>query len=141
MDFAEEHEKPGLCICLTQKAAFHLRSYEIGEKLPPEKCRPTLEDINKAKSCLDSVPLDMLPNKNNYYVAEYYLTLSDFHLWQDDYCKATEFAKKAKQQFVQGNITNKRSCIPDKRIMLLKRLEDQKKADKELHQILEAFST
>lgn len=141
MDFAEEHEKPGLCICLTQKAAFHLRSYEIGEKLPPEKCRPTLEDMNKAKSCLDSVPLDVLPNKNNYYVAEYYLTLSDFHLWQDDYCKATEFAKKAKQQFVQGNITNERSCIPDKRIMLLKRLEDQKKADKELHQILEAFST
>ena len=141
MDFAEEHEKPGLCICLTRKAGFHLRSYEIGEKLPPEKCRPTLEDMNKAKSCLDSVPLDVLPNKNNYYVAEYYLTLSDFHLWQDDYCKATEFAKKAKQQFVQGNITNERSCIPDKRIMLLKRLEDQKKADKELHQILEAFST
>ena len=55
--------------------------------------------MHKAKSCLDSVPLDVLPNKNNYYVAEYYLTLSDFHLWQDDYCKATEFAKEAKQQF------------------------------------------
>ena len=43
MDFAEEHEKPGLCICLTQKAAFHLRSYKIDKKLPPEECRPTLE--------------------------------------------------------------------------------------------------
>ena len=139
MDFAEEHEKPGLCICLTRKAAFHLRSYEIDEKLQPAECRPTTEDMQKAKSCLDSVPLDVLPNKNNYYVAEYYLTLSDFHLWQADYPKAKEFAKKAKQQFIQGNITNERSCIPDKRIMLLKRLEDQRKGDTELYKILERF--
>ena len=117
MDFAEEHVKPGLCTCLTRKAAFHLRSYKISEKLPPEECRPSLEDMHKAKSCLDSVPLNVLPNKNNYYVAEYYLTLSDFHLWQDDYLKAMEFAKKAKQQYVQGNITNERSCILDKRLM------------------------
>ena len=74
--------------------------------------------------------------KNNYFVPEYYLTLSDFHLWQDDYPKAMEFAKEAKQQFVQVNIANERSCIPNKWLMLLKRLEDQKKADKELHQIL-----
>ena len=118
-----------------------MRSYEIGEKLPSEEFRPTLEDMHKAKSCLDSVPLDVLPNKNNYYVAEYYLTLSDFHLWQDDYSKATEFVKEAKKQFVQGSITNERSYIPDKRLMLLKRLEDQRKGDTELHQILEMFST
>ena len=141
MDFAEVHEKPGLCICLTRKAAFHLRSYKIDKKLPPEECRPTLEDMRKAKSCLDSVPLDVLQTKNNYYVAEYYLTLSDFHLWQANYPKAMEFATEAKKQFVQGNITNERSCIPDKRLMLLKRLEDQRKGDTELYKILEMFST
>ena len=59
MDFAEEHVKPGLCTCLTRKATFHLRSYKISEKLPPEECRPSLEDMHKAKSCLDSVPLIM----------------------------------------------------------------------------------
>ena len=115
--------------------------YEIDEKLQPEECRPTPEDMQKAKSCLDSVPIDELPNKNNYYVAEYYLTLSDFHLWQANYPKAMEFAKEAKQQFIQGNITNERSCIPDKRLMLLKTLEDQRKGDTELYKILERFST
>lgn len=42
---------------------------------------------------------------------------------------------KAKEHFVQGEITNDRSCIPNKRLKLLKRLENQKIEDTELHKI------
>jgi len=136
MDFAEEHERPGICICLTRKAAFYLRSYEIDENLPPKEHRPSPEDIRKAKLCLDRVPLDVLPSKSNYYVAEYYLTLSDLHLWKGDYLKARKFAVQAKQHFVQGKITNERACVPNKRLRLLKRLEMEAT---ELHKILERF--
>lgn len=97
MIFFEEHEEPAICICLTRKAAFHLRSYEIDEDTPPEECRPSPEDLHKAMLCLTSVPLDVLPSKSNYYIAEYYLTLSDLYLWKTDYPKATKICYESKR--------------------------------------------
>lgn len=90
------------------------------------------EDIHKGKLCLDRVPLDVLPSKSKYYVAEYYLTLSDLHMCKGDYLKARKFAVQSKQLFVESKITNERACVPNKWLRLLKRPEME---DTELHKI------
>ena len=55
-----------------------------------------------------------------------YLALSDLHLWRQEYSEAIVNVRNAKQQFLQGKITNDKSCIPDQRLKLLEKLEAYK---------------
>lgn len=124
--YLQEYEKPAICNFLTSKAAFHLRSAQIMDDLPTKESRPTEEDLQKAEACLKGVPLELFPSQVNYYKAEYYLAMSDLHLWKQEYRKAMVNARNAKQQFLEGKITNEKSCIPDRRLNLLERLEIQR---------------
>ena len=125
-NYIEEYEKPALCLFLTCKAEFHLRSSQIMDDLPSRESRPTEVDLQKAEACLKGEPLEVCPSQVNYYKAQYYLTLSDLHLWRQEYPEAMVNARNAKQQFLQGKITNDKSCIPDQRLKLLERLEAQR---------------
>lgn len=137
VQYFKEYEEPALCVYLTRKASFHLRSSGITYKLPPRRCWPTQEDLRKAEMCLNSVPFKSLPNRVNYYVAEYYCCRSDLYLWRQQYKKAIKYAQKAKDKYSKGNITNSNSLVPEQRIRLLKRLQkEQCQEDKALEAIL-----
>ena len=125
-NYMEEYEKPAICMFLICKAEFHLRSSQIMGDLPPEDRRPTEDDLQKAEACLKGVQMEIFPTQVNYYKAQYYLALSDLHLWRQEYSEAIVNVRNAKQQFLQGKITNDKSCIPDQRLKLLEKLEAYK---------------
>ncbi len=136
--YFEDYEELVKCRFLACKAAFHLRSSDISHQLPPPQCRPSLEDIRKAKTCLDSVPLESLPSKPNYYAADYYCRLSDLYLWKQEYEQAMKNAQLAAQQYAEGHITNYVSHVPVQRMQLLQRLQEQQnQGDLALNTILD----
>ncbi len=140
-DYLEEYEQPAICLFLTRKARFHLRSSDISDELPPLQCEPNSEDIRKAEACLKRVPLTTLPGEVNFYAAEYDLTRSDLYLWKHQYQKAIECAEEAKQKFIKGNITGRLSCVPKQRIKLLKELQKQdSQGDAAVNAILDTYN-
>ena len=58
------------------------------DDLPPKDSRPMEDDLQKAEACLKGVPLKIFPSQVNYYKAQYYLALSDLHLWRQQYPEA-----------------------------------------------------
>ena len=91
-EFMEEYDKYHLYLLFTEKAKLHLRSVLITDELPSEEYCPSEDDLKKAESCLNGASLheNKLPEQANNYKGNYYLTLSDLHLWKDEYLKAME---------------------------------------------------
>ena len=100
----EEYEKYRLYLYSTEKAKLHLRSVLITDKLPSKKYHPSEDDLKKAESCLKGATLhdNKLPEQANNYKGNYYLTLSDLHLWKERYFEAMEYAEQAKELFMRG---------------------------------------
>ena len=125
----EEYEKYRLYLLFTEKAKLHLRSVLITDELPSEEYHPSEDDLKKAESCLNGASLheNKLPDQANNYKGNYYLTLSDLHLWKEGYLKAIEYAEQAKEHFMQGPKVNLYIERTQKRLKLLneKQLEDE----------------
>ena len=128
-EFMEEYEKYHLYLYFTEKAKLHLRSVLITDKLPSEEYHPSQDDQKKAESCLNGASLheNKLPEQANNYKGNYYLTLSDLHLWKDEYPKAMEYAELARELFMHGPKVNLYIERTQKRLKLLneKQLEDE----------------
>ena len=128
-DLMEEYEKYRLYLYFTEKAKLHLRSVLITDELPSEEYHPNEDDLKKAESCLNGASLheSKLPEQANNYKGNYYLTLSDLHLWKDEYPKAMEYAEQAKELFMRGPKVNLYIERTQKRLKLLKekQLEDE----------------
>ena len=99
--YMEDYEILVVCNFFTMKARFHLRSDLITDKLPPEKCQPSPDDLKKAEECLNRVSLDILRNLSNYYTVRYYCTLSDLHIWKQQYNMAVDYLEKARELHYQ----------------------------------------
>ena len=125
----EEYEKYCLYIYFTEKAKLHLRSVLLTDELPSEEYHPSKDDLKKAESCLKSASLheNKLPEQANNYKGNYYLTLSDLHLWKEEYLKAVEYAEQAQEHFNNGPKVNLYIERTQKRLKLLKekQLEDE----------------
>ena len=104
----EEYEKYRLYLLFTEKAKLHLRSVLITDELPSEEYYPSQDDLKKAELCLDGASQheSKLPDQANNYKGNYYLTLSDLHLWKEEYLKAIEYAEQAKDHFNNGPKVN-----------------------------------
>ena len=128
-DLMEEYEKYRLYLYFTEKAKLHLRSVLITDELPSEEYHPSEDDLKKAESCLNGASLheNKLPDQANNYKGNYYLTLSDLHLWKEGYLKAMECAEQAKQLFMREPMFNLYIERTQKRLKLLKekQLEDE----------------
>ena len=128
-EFMEEYEKHRLYLLFTEKAKLHLRSVLITDELPSEEYHPSEDDLKKAELCLNGASLheNKLPDQANNYKGNYYLTLSDLHLWKEGYLKAIEYAEQAKELFTHGLKVNLYIERTQKRLHLLKekQLEDE----------------
>ena len=111
----EEYEKPVVCSFLAVKASFHLRSDMIADKLSPK------DDLRKAEECLNSVPLDTMPNRINFYAARYYHTLYDLHVWKQQYPKAMHYLQKAIKLYTETKLLR---CSVTQQLKLLERLTE-----------------
>jgi len=126
-EFMEEYEKYRVYLLFTEKAKLHLRSVLITDELPSEEYRPREDDLKKAELCLKNAPLHekKLPDQANNYKGNYYLTLSDLHLWKKEYPKAMEYAKQAKEFFTCGPKVNLYIERAEKRLKLLKEKQQE----------------
>ena len=126
--YMEEYEKYRLYLFATEKAKFHLRSVLITDELPPQEYWPSVDDLKKANLCLEKAALheSKLPDQANEYKGNYYLALSDLHLWKQQYPKATEYAKMAKHLFTGGvKVTWLSINRPEERLkLLMKNMQD-----------------
>ena len=95
--YMEDYKVYDICNFFIMKARFHLRTDLITDKLPPEEYWPSPEDLLKAEECLNSAPLDKMPSQDNYYTVRYYCTLSDFHIWKQQYHEAMDNLEKARE--------------------------------------------
>ena len=127
-EFIEEYEKHHLYLFLTEKAKLHLRSVLITDELPSQEYWPSQDDIKKAELCLETAlpHKNKLPDQANEYEENYYLALSDLHLWKQQYSKAIDYVKSAKDLFIGGL---KVTCLsinrPERRLkLLLKNLQE-----------------
>ena len=137
----KDYEYQSLCMVLTAKAEFHLRSIYIRENLPAENLKPTQEDIHKAEISLKRIIPELLPGEANVYRAHYYLVHSDLCLWKEKYTEAITWAKKAEDQFKLGKVTSTNALRPQNRLKLLKKLQTWKKEEeKEVDDILKKYS-
>lgn len=137
----KDYEYQSLCMVLTAKAEFHLRSIYVRENLPAENLKPTPEDIHKAEICLKRIIPELLPGEANVYRAHYYLVHSDLCLWKEKYTEAITWAKKAEDQFKLGKVTSTNAMRPQNRLKLLKKLQTWKKEEeKEVDDILKKYS-
>ena len=99
----------------------------ITDELSSEEYRPREDDLKKAELCLKNAPLHekKLPDQANNYKGNYYLTLSDLHLWKKEYPKAMEYAKQAKEFFTCGPKVNLYIERAEKRLKLLKEKQQE----------------
>ena len=106
-----------------------MRSVLITDELPSEEYYPSQDDLREAELCLKSASLHekKLPEQANNYKGNYCLTLSDLHLWKEEYLKAIEYAEQAKEHFNNGPKVNLYIERTQKRLKLLKekQLEDE----------------
>ena len=122
----EEYEQPVICSFLAMKASFHLRSGLITDRLPPKEYWPSPEDLRKAEECLESVSLDTMPNKINFYAVRYCHTLCDLHVWKRQYPKAMLYLEEARKLYAQTKLL--RDSV-NQRHKLLERLTEGDKID------------
>ena len=121
-EWMEEYEKYRLYLLFTEKAKLHLRSVLITDELPSEEYYPSHDDLKKAELCLNGASQheSKLPEQANNYKGNYCLTLSDLHLWKEEYLKAIECAEQAKEHFNNGPKVNLYIERTQKRLKLLK---------------------
>lgn len=133
-EFMEEYEKYRLYLYFTEKAKLHLRSVLITDELPSEEYHPSEDDLKQAESCLNGAVLyeNELPEQANNYKGNYYLTLSDLHLWKEEYSEAMEYAEQAKELFMRGPKVNLYIERTQKRLKLLKGKQFEDEAFKNL---------
>ena len=140
--FMGEYEKHHLFLFFTEKAKVHLRSVLITDELPAEKYWPTKEDLQKAESCLHQTVVSKkkyeMPGKSNAE-GNYYLTLSDLHLWKNQYPKAMEYAEQAKQNFIRGPKFSHYIARVEKRLKLLQKKQQEKQQEEEEYNKLESL--
>ena len=120
--FMEEYEKYHLYLFLTEKTKLHLRSVLVKDELPSQEYWPSPHDLKKAELCLEGAfsHKNKLPDQANDYEGNYYLALSDLHLWKQQYLKAIEYAKMAKHLFAGGvKVTWLSINRPEERLKLL----------------------
>ena len=123
----EEYEQPVICNFFAMKAAFHLRSDLITDKLPPEEHRPSADDLRKAEDCLKRVSLDIMPSESNSYAARYYRTLCDLHVWKQEYPEAMCYLEKARELYDQMKVKRNNALHQvDQRLKLLGANRDEK---------------
>lgn len=130
--FMTDYEKQYLLLFLTEKAKFHLRTPLISDKLPPEEYWPKEHDLKKAKECLDGLSHDMLPNEVSLYAVNYYSAHCDLCMWNEEYCEAVEYVKKAKEFFAHERRATYIVRTFNKHLKLLEE-------SKELAEILDEF--
>lgn len=94
----EEYEKPVVCSFLAVKGSFHLRSDMIADELSPK------DDLRKVEERLNSLPLDTMPNRINFYAARYYHTLYDLHVWKRQYPKTMHYLQKAIKLYTETKL-------------------------------------
>ena len=99
--YMEDYEVLFVCNFFTMKARFHLRSDLITDELPPEECQPSPDDLKKAEECLNRASQDILPSLSNYYTIRYYCTLSDLHIWKQQYNEAVDYLEEARELHYQ----------------------------------------
>ena len=135
--YMEEYEIPVVCNFFTMKGSFHLRSDLITDKLPPEEYWPSCEDLLKAEECLNSAPLDKMPSQDNYYTVRYYCTLSDFHIWKQQYHKAVDYLEKARELHDRIKLNPVMHYVM--RLKLIDRLKEDDKIDEILREFTDMF--
>ena len=119
----EDYEKPAICNFFVMKASFHLRSSMITDKLPPEDCRPSPDDLEKAEDCLSKTPHDTM---QGIYTARYYFAHCDLYIWKQQYYKAMHYLEEARK--IIHEMKSKRNAElrrVDQRLKLLKRLKGE----------------
>ena len=132
----EEYEKPVVCNFFTMKASFHLRSDLITYKLPPEEYWPTTDDLRKAEECLKSVHVSP-ENQISHYKIRYCCTLSDWHIWKQQYSEAKHYLEEARKLYDQMKSHRIEALFrADQRLMLVEKLTEEKKID----EILKTYS-
>ena len=128
VEYMEEYEKYRIFLFFTEKAKLHLRSVLITDKLPPEEYWPSQEDLKKADLCLHQTVVSKdryeMPEKSNFE-GNYYLTLSDLHLWKGQYRKAMEYAVLAKQHFIHGPWVSLYIDRAEKRLKLIQEKQQE----------------
>ena len=116
----EEYEQPVICNFFAMKAAFHLRSDLITDKLPPKEYWPSPDDLRKAEECLSSVSLDIMPSQSNSYTARYYRTLCDLYIWKQEYSEAMHYLEKGRELYDQMKVKRNNALHRvDQRLKLL----------------------
>ena len=104
-----------------------MRSDLITDKLPPEEYWPSPDDLRKAEDCLKSGSPEC---QLNLFLAQYYCTLSDWHIWKHQYSEATPYLEKARELYEhvkpRRNIELHRA---NQRLMLIINLKEEKKID------------
>ena len=128
IEFMEEYEKYRMFSFFTEKAKLHLRSVLITDKLPPKEYWPSEEDLEKADLCLHQTVVSKkkykMPEKSNFE-GNYYLTLSDLHLWKEQYHEAMKYAKLAKQHFIHEPWVSLYKDRAEKRLKLLQEKQQE----------------
>ena len=113
--YMEECEKPVVCSFLAVKGSFHLRSDMIADELSPK------DDLRKGEECLNSVPLDTMPNRIHFCAARYYHTLYDLHVWKQQYPKTMHYLQKAIKLYTEMKLLR---WSVTQRLKLLERLTE-----------------
>jgi len=110
----------------------------ITDEFPSEEYHPSEDDLKKAELCLKGAVLyeNKLPEQANNYKGNYYLTLSDLHLWREGYSEAMEYAEQAKELFMRGPKVNLYIERTQKRLKLLKGKQFEDEAFKTLFEEL-----
>ena len=119
----QDYKKPAICNFFVMKASFHLRSSTITDKLPPEDCRPSPDDLEKAEDCLSKTPPDTM---QGIYTARYYFAHCDLYIWKQEYYKGMCYLEKARK--IIHEMKSKRNAEMrrvDQRLKLLKRLKGE----------------
>ena len=132
----EDYEKPVICNFFTMKASFHLRSDLITDELPPEEYWPSPDDLRKAEECLKRVSLDKMPSLSNSYIARYYRTFCDLHIWRQEYPEAMYYLEKATEVHNKVKLDVRLHQIVDQRRKLL----ETRIGDEKIEDILEEYS-
>ena len=99
----------------------------LPDKLPPREYWPSDDDLRKAEKCFNSVSLEMMPNQVNFYIAKYYRTLCDLHIWKRQYPEAMRYLEKARKLYDQVKLNPKVQPTVDQRFQLLEALNGDDK--------------
>ena len=78
-----------------------------------------------------------MPSQDNYYTVRYYCTLSDFHIWKQQYHEAVDYLEKARE--LHDRIKLNPVMHYAMRLKLIDRLKEDDKIDEILREFTDTF--